>query len=532
MKLQTWSYCAAVLLCCLVWGEEVYREDGLVEWVQKGKLLVHLRFYQETNATQHTAFFPTPISDLVQRSPFEQLQLHLTRGRWDRSERRPPDVSIHPTGAELEVAWPDTEAKEGRKGIANGAHSRVWSDLTHRLSGLLCSSLNLLGAPDVVAHRTHPLLQMQQLSEGKRPVYRQYAALPRESICTENLTPWLKLLPCRDAAGLATLLLDRKQLFGGGYHSLSTIVTTSRDELGRVQRVQLTQTATAVLHVPSGFSGKIPTLASFFPNSLARVCPAAASSILYLRRGQEVGSREKQLQDAALREKPSEVGGQAWPNKPKHYASHDLMHMAMQPQGGLAGLLDQAWLPEMQDGFQAVGTYVPAVSARRMLLGSGTFKGHYSLQVDLGSYAGDGALTSNARLLCVYQTIPWFVRLWVHTLVVMLDDKVIQPYQMAYHSLQPSVDRVSPLVLEFCLEVPAGSQSVSITADFTKLFLTVFEHPPDAHRGFDIPSAIVSFRSDEPCQGSNAFVHDAPCMHEVGWFLCSQKCEERGEAPT
>eukprot|EP00967_Tisochrysis_lutea_P085928 scaffold120865_cov18-Tisochrysis_lutea.AAC.2 len=36
---------------------------------------------------------------------------------------------------ELEVAWPDTEAKEGRKGIANGAHSRVWSDLTHRLSG-------------------------------------------------------------------------------------------------------------------------------------------------------------------------------------------------------------------------------------------------------------------------------------------------------------------------------------------------------------------------------------------------------------
>ncbi len=35
-------------------------------------------------------------------------------------------------------------------------------------------------------------------------------------MCTENLTPWLKLLPCRDAAGLATLLLDRQQLFGGG----------------------------------------------------------------------------------------------------------------------------------------------------------------------------------------------------------------------------------------------------------------------------------------------------------------------------
>ena len=49
-----------------------------------------------------------------------------------------------------------------------------------------------------------------------RPSQKQYAALPRESVCTENLTPWLKLLPCRDAAGLASLLLDRRQLFEGG----------------------------------------------------------------------------------------------------------------------------------------------------------------------------------------------------------------------------------------------------------------------------------------------------------------------------
>jgi hypothetical protein len=29
----------------------------------------------------------------------------------------------------------------------------------------------------------------------------RYGTLPRENVCTENLTPWLKLLPCRSQAG-------------------------------------------------------------------------------------------------------------------------------------------------------------------------------------------------------------------------------------------------------------------------------------------------------------------------------------------
>lgn len=34
----------------------------------------------------------------------------------------------------------------------------------------------------------------------KRPSSRlRYGALPREVVCTENLTPWHKLLPCRES---------------------------------------------------------------------------------------------------------------------------------------------------------------------------------------------------------------------------------------------------------------------------------------------------------------------------------------------
>jgi hypothetical protein len=45
---------------------------------------------------------------------------------------------------------------------------------------------------------------------------RLHAMLPHEPLCTENLTPWLRLLPCRDQAGLASLLRHRPTVFGSG----------------------------------------------------------------------------------------------------------------------------------------------------------------------------------------------------------------------------------------------------------------------------------------------------------------------------
>ena len=51
-----------------------------------------------------------------------------------------------------------------------------------------------------------------------------YGALPREAVCTENLTPWLKLLPCRGAAGLASLM-DRPSLYSARYHSMTASLT-------------------------------------------------------------------------------------------------------------------------------------------------------------------------------------------------------------------------------------------------------------------------------------------------------------------
>ena len=53
--------------------------------------------------------------------------------------------------------------------------------------------------------------------------YMRYGVSPFEVVCTENLTPWLKLLPCGSSAGLASLL-DASKLYDTTYHSLAVNV--------------------------------------------------------------------------------------------------------------------------------------------------------------------------------------------------------------------------------------------------------------------------------------------------------------------
>lgn len=63
-----------------------------------------------------------------------------------------------------------------------------------------------------------------------------YGSLPREAVCTENLTPWLKLLPCQGRQGL-TQLLDRPTLYGASFHSMQVHLTVHRPIQGQCNTV-------------------------------------------------------------------------------------------------------------------------------------------------------------------------------------------------------------------------------------------------------------------------------------------------------
>lgn len=102
----------------------------------------------------------------------------------------------------------------------------TWKELSNVLSGIFCASLNFIDStntvqpsasfkplgvgngrrrflysPDVVSnpvdeswHSNHLFFCVQLKVTDHR--FLRYATLPREIVCTENLTPWKKLLPC------------------------------------------------------------------------------------------------------------------------------------------------------------------------------------------------------------------------------------------------------------------------------------------------------------------------------------------------
>lgn len=79
---------------------------------------------------------------------------------------------------------------------------QTWAELVNAVSGLFCTSLNFLDGKSTVAPRWS-FRPRGVATEGYTysTKYVRYGALPSEIVCTENLTPWKKLLPCNTKVG-------------------------------------------------------------------------------------------------------------------------------------------------------------------------------------------------------------------------------------------------------------------------------------------------------------------------------------------
>lgn len=112
-----------------------------------------------------------------------------------------------------------------------------WQKLTSLLSGQFCASINLIKPTETIRPKAafRPFLSRadsvaqsffangsstDQFTASQQKEYGFMAALPQEAICTENLTPWTKLLPCRGRKGIGSLLVATN-LFNSQFISLS-----------------------------------------------------------------------------------------------------------------------------------------------------------------------------------------------------------------------------------------------------------------------------------------------------------------------
>lgn len=160
-----------------------------------------LNAYKEVLSTRELGAYQQVLLEFKQEAPrniatlfnaFPSLQLiELSFGqqRWEYEEwGRQPAGLEKPMGVYLRVQH-------------LGGGSFDWERFVGVLGGMFCASLSLLKEVDLIFTSTTTSSGLETTLEG---------LLPREAVCTENLTPWTKLLPCGSGkAGLGTLLIPQ-----------------------------------------------------------------------------------------------------------------------------------------------------------------------------------------------------------------------------------------------------------------------------------------------------------------------------------
>ncbi|KAK0557184.1 Subunit of the glycosylphosphatidylinositol transamidase complex-like protein [Tilletia horrida] len=230
-------------------------------------------------------------------------------------------------GAELWASFlsPPGSGLPAKEGPSKGEHAKLsWRKLTSALAGLFCASLDTTLSPRIALEPSEPLLFSQsERSHTSRTPGRQapfmssnstadsvllHAFAPSEFICTENLTPFLKLLPCRSASAGLAQLLNPHALFSSSFHGMSVHVqrigsesetpsaTNVPVERWRVHlRIQAVYTAAQARL--KGRSAEELALRPLFARNITQACPMASSSNVYIPRPPTASDLEQSTKD-------------------------------------------------------------------------------------------------------------------------------------------------------------------------------------------------------------------------------------------
>nr|CAD7571014.1 unnamed protein product [Timema californicum] len=415
--------------------KDYFDEELLLKPLPSGHVYAYFQFTTlwdvdpQVTSFQHCHLFPRALGEIVGRYNVQELHITLTEGLWRYENWGYPVFDAAP-GAEL-WAWfkEDTQNVDG-----------AWKELTGALSGLLCASLNFIDA----ANSLSPELTLRPAGVvDNKPVnssYLRYATLPREIVCTENLTPWKKLLPC-----------------------------DSKDTSCSKMAVELRQTVSLVYDIVIvGAGSQDWSLRKLFGMGLGGACPLATMSNIYIDITSNKTETPFQLVPPAPAVTTSIRGGYE-----TILAVYDVKSLKISSMFNVAVVHTQ--IPQV---FNINSP--PVIFANRYIVGYGQERGGIVTKIHINHWKS---------LNIVYlENIPWFLPVYFHTLKIVANGKEIKPVMKRYI---PGKERTRPYYLEVALKLP-GRSVTEISIDFDYVFLKWQEYPPDANHGFYIGSAIIT----------------------------------------
>lgn len=364
-----------------------------------------------------------------------------------------------------------------------------WKELCGVLSGLLCASLSFIDNSNTVEPEFSFRATFSpgrgrsvgQMDTNNTPLRIRYATLPREIVCTENLTPWKKLLPCNHHEGIASLL-NSGHIHTTNYHSLGLHVRMLCDGPAKTctsqspQQLELRQTVNLVfdkkLMATNAVSQRDWSTRKMFGQGLNGACVLATSSRVYV----DMNDNDYQLSPAPSHIAVSQRGGAT-----TQYAVYDIKKDYAHQMFNVAALYKTAQGDVSRVNSVAL-TSPPPLYAKRFLLGVGQERGRIVTKVTNTHWT--------SLNIILQENLPWFVPVYLHTLSLKVvgSGAIIKPNAMRY---VPGRLRERPSHLEIAFQCPTRA-TVEISIDFDYVFLKWLEYPPDANHGHYIGSAVLT----------------------------------------
>lgn len=465
-----------------------YHENLFIRPLVDGKLFTQFQFrtiyrrdIKSLRWENKIQIFPLSIAELISASDANALHFSLTRGNWNYKNWGYASY-ISPPGSQIRVDFSNLNKVPGKS----------WAKLINLLSGKFCASLQ--SASEMMISSSKLFFADDPLSDNfnsSKQTY--YANLPEETLCTENLTPWKKLLPCYSNSGLASLL-NPKYILHSSFSSLSIDIEPQKclDMSGRIvvgcEQVQSTQVVTIVFNPLNLYEGKQTwSIAKIFGNSIKKLCPLASSSLIHVDMTDL--DDKKKIYPQSFHELKLDLHTSDSQVSKRNYAVFDLLSDTSSSKLNKSSF--NLGVKQNQ-----LFKYTPS-SIRP------------SFPVYLQTHiAGFGAsygtivakLTNNANetvTLTYIDTLPYFMRVYLHTLKIMTaKGNYVDPKRINF---VPSRDN-NPTLIEVTLQVPPNEE-LKLSYDFERVFLKWTDYKPGANKGVLIGSS--SAKISHCCQCLN-----------------------------
>ncbi|KAL6946813.1 hypothetical protein ACO0QE_001662 [Hanseniaspora vineae] len=482
-----------------------YNESLQLKPLKNNFLLSSFKFHSESNkfpfhktetpydAYSHYTVFPKSISPILELTKTKKLFLRFTHGFWDSEQwGRLPSDGFKSGGNGVEM-WALLEAESETEAF------KQWKQLTNQLSGMFCASIDYIDSTKTTYPRSANFFINEDneimADDEKNGLFLMRGSLANEPICTENLTPFIKLLPSRGKSGISSLL-DGHKVFDSYWNSMSLDVNYVCDTDDQMCKYDMDINIATVVNVPKLIRRNSNPIPKPLKSEELRcdqnkkyneyecfILPDSNTVSFHLSDlfGKEIQGHNKLSTSSPSRIVIENIDTEVWSCAIKEdgtYFSTDSNVFELTKDVSFDVYFSSADTSKLQNVEQA------PILVSRALTGYSQDKGGLRVTFQNPSVQND-------LQVVYYETLPWFMRLYLSSLKIEVSNKELSEEDIVKSThFVPAVDREAPLYMEYVIHIPRNT-TLSMFFQFDKPLLKYEEYPPDANHGFEIESALV-----------------------------------------